>query len=115
MDQPRKKVKVDDSRLFVKLTNPQGEEVAQQLELSKTTTREELQQILNQLIRQGDEEDMLFSFFHNNIELTDTLKQLCDAIGTTSSEGTLDITYHPQSLFRIRPITRQTAALEGHE
>ena len=29
MDQPRKKVKLDDSRLFVKLTNPQGEEVAQ--------------------------------------------------------------------------------------
>jgi NLE (NUC135) domain len=107
MDQPRKKVKVDDSRIFINLSNPQGEQVAQQLELSKTTTREELQQILNQLIRKDDnEEDMLFTFFHNTVELTETLAKLCEAIGSSSSEGTLDITYHPQSLFRIKPITR---------
>ena len=49
---------------------------------------------------------MIFSFFHDTIELTVNFFELIKLIGTFSTERRLDITYHPQSLFRIKPITR---------
>ncbi|CAD8066103.1 unnamed protein product [Paramecium sonneborni] len=120
MDQTKKKIKTNqitllapDTRVFVTLINPYGEEAQKSLELSVNTTKEELQSILQQLVK--TEEDQVYSFFHNNIELVDTLNQLIASDPEYKLENTFSLTYHPQSLFRIQPITRQTAALEGHE
>jgi hypothetical protein len=83
--------------------------VAEQLDIAMNTSRDDLQSILNQLIREkkmDDGEEMLFSFFHGTTELTDTVTELAKQIPNFQSEKRLDITYHPQSLFRIKPITR---------
>lgn len=58
MDQTKKKIKPNTTRLlapetrvFISLNNPYGEEVINTLELPVESTKEQLQAILNQLLK----------------------------------------------------------------
>lgn len=104
-----------ESRIMVSLSSPNGEQMTQALDIPVNTTKEQLQQILNQLLNNEEgEEEFVYSFFHGNVELQEDVNDLVTKLTDFNTERTLEITYHPQSLFRIKPITRQTAALEGH-
>lgn len=81
------------TRLFIALSNPFGEETQKSLELSVDTTKEQLQAILNQLL--GNEEDNSYTFFHNNVELIDTLNTLVCSDADYKLENTFQLTYHP--------------------
>lgn len=64
MDQIKKKVKINpDARIMISLSSPQGEQATQSLDIPANTTKEQLQQILNQLL-ENEDEDYVYSFFH---------------------------------------------------
>ncbi|KAM3141596.1 hypothetical protein pb186bvf_006201 [Paramecium bursaria] len=111
MDQTKKKVKVEiDTRIFIELRNAYGESTLS-LDLPITSTVEDLQKILQ---TQLQEEEQIYSFFVGNQELNKDILTIVNEI-KFNQESSLQIVYHPQSLFRIKPLTRQTAAMEGHE
>ena len=56
-----------------------------------------------------------YSFFVDDIEISDTLgKTLSEAKTWTSSESVVQIVYQAQAVFRVRAVTRCTSSIEGH-
>ena len=56
-----------------------------------------------------------YSFFVNDIEVSDTLgNTLSEAKTWTSPESVVEIIYQAQAVFRVRAVTRCTSTIEGH-
>lgn len=49
---------------------------------------------------------------HNQV--TKNLDEALAVLKGVTSETSLDVTFYPLALFRVRPVTRCTASLEGH-
>lgn len=84
-----------------------GEVTGPQVEVPATTSAQQLQILVNRLL--GNEEAVPYSFYVNEVEVVGQLPR--DGL---SSEKTVDIVYTPQAVFRVRPVTRSSATLEGH-
>ena len=60
------------------------------------------------------EESTPYSFFVNDVEITDKLSSALDQETLEGSEKVLEIVYQPQAVFRVRAVTRCTSTIEGH-
>ena len=60
------------------------------------------------------EETTPYSFFVNDVEITESLDRSLDAETLEGSERVLEIVYQPQAVFRVRAVTRCTSTIEGH-
>jgi ribosome assembly protein 4 len=62
----------------------------------------------------SNEEPFPFSFLLNEEEITDNIQAVVNE-QKLSSESVLSIVYQPQAIFRVRPVTRCSSTIPGHE
>lgn len=105
---------MDRSNLRIKITlqNSDGEVLGSTLDIPVLTSVKELQEIVNKLSE--SKELQLYSFFYEQKEIKTNLDDFISKLDKYTTETILPITYHPQSLFFVRPITRQSSSLPGH-
>lgn len=116
-----KKVKSEISRLqedcqkqiMVDLVDVSGKSLGQTFVLKFDTTTDKLNLLLRSELKDREND---FSFYYRHYELRNSLKELLTEFrtGDLETEKTLRISYVPDSLVGIRPITRISSSLEGH-
>ena len=86
------------------------------LDIPVQTTSKQLEQLVNSLLQ--NEQQLPYAFYVNDIEvvesLSDTLAELVESGKVQSFEETLNISYQPLSVFRVRPVTRCVETMPGH-
>eukprot|EP00656_Telonema_subtile_P008665 TRINITY_DN14044_c0_g1_i2.p1 TRINITY_DN14044_c0_g1~~TRINITY_DN14044_c0_g1_i2.p1 ORF type:complete len:543 (-),score=152.26 TRINITY_DN14044_c0_g1_i2:272-1900(-) len=98
--------------VVAQLRTPDGELVAgPPVELPLDITPAQLNVLLNELL--SNEDKMPYSFHLNEAEILESLRSTVAEQGA-SVEECLSIVYVPQSVFRVRAVTRCTSTLTGH-
>lgn len=98
---------------IIQFQSPEGDLAGPTLDVPLSSTPTQLTTLLNDLLK--NEEPMPYAFFLSDTreELTNTL--LCSMQNVhVSSERVVRITFQPQSLFRVRSVSRCTSSLPGH-
>lgn len=103
--------KEDCKRLLCRFKSESNEIIGDVMDLPIDCTVEQLTQICNVLLQ--EEENSPFLFYINDVEITHSLKSAID-INSLNTEGVVDIIYHRQAVFRVRPVTRCTSSIPGH-
>lgn len=88
-----------------------GEESGPPLNLPINVNKQQLELILNALLRNEDHSPYLF--FINDDEILESVQQTLGA-NKLDAENVLDIVFQPQAVFRVRPVTRCTSSMPGH-
>ena len=115
------------SNIVAQLQNRQGDELANAIDLPTNSSVDDLQALVQSLLQQEDNDDdskqnnIPYSFFakierngvEDDIEITATLADLIRE-HNLSTEHTLQLTYQPLAVFRVRPVTRCTDTMPGH-
>mmetsp|Transcript_23505 Transcript_23505/g.32971 ORF Transcript_23505/g.32971 Transcript_23505/m.32971 type:complete len:548 (+) Transcript_23505:124-1767(+) len=115
------------SNLVVQFRNREGEEVASHLDIPTGSSVDDLSALLHSLLNDDDDDDknnnkhIPYSFYtkvlrngvEDDIEVTSTLADLIKT-HKLSTEETLQLTYQPLAVFRVRPVTRCTDTMPGH-
>lgn len=97
--------------LQARLISEDGIEAGPPIDLPINVTAEQLELIVNALLK--NEEKTPYLFFTHDVEIkTDLRKALGDK--KIDTEKRLDIIYEPQAIFKVRPVTRCTSSMPGH-
>jgi ribosome assembly protein 4 len=121
------------SNVVVQFSNRQGDELASPLDVPTESSVDDLQALVHSLLNTDDDgadssiknnKSIPYSFYAkiekengtvDEIEITssilDFLKQHQDVVST---EITLQLTYQPLAVFKVRPVTRCTSTMPGH-
>ncbi len=108
----------EPKQVRVRFQDQDGQEVGDEIVLDTNTTRRNLNQLLNKLL--VNEEPAPYAFFAGNekteveviASIKDSLKNLPDT--EFNAETVLPLIYKPEAMFRVRPVTRASATLQGH-
>ena len=114
---PLKRTKEDEdsaagNNIIIQFVDTEGNSTGPQLDVPTHITPKQCQVLLQGLL--SDEESRLYSFYINDQELAGSLVEHLEK-NKTSVESLLQIVYHPQAVFRVRPVTRCSASIPGHE
>ncbi|KAJ3432519.1 notchless [Anaeramoeba flamelloides] len=90
---------------------PDDEKSGPELDLPLDINPQQLQVLVNDILRQ--EEELPYSFYVNDFEIQKTLNQTLKK-NEISTEQVVQIVYQPQSIFKVRSVTRCTSTLPGH-
>jgi len=108
-----------DSNLIARLVDVEGNPVGPELDLPPDCTSRELQTLLSSLLRaRGEDEDEAraeapHAFYVDGEEITGALASTLERL-KVSVESVVKIVFQPQSVFRVRAVTRCSAAIAGH-
>ncbi|XP_061162712.1 notchless protein homolog 1-like [Saccostrea echinata] len=102
----------DEKRILAQFKSESGDVTGNAFDLPLNITAEKLQMICNALLT--NEDPIPYSFFVNDVEVTDSLVKALDAKALENTEQVLDIVYLPQAIFRVRAVTRCTSTIPGH-
>lgn len=94
-----------------RLVSEDGEEAGPPIDLPIDVTSEQLGEIVNALLQ--NEEKTPYLFFAMEDEIKTDLKRVL-MYKKLDTEKRLDIVYQPQSVFKVRPVTRCTSSMPGH-
>ena len=101
--------------VYVQFKSTDGDITGNNLEIPLATTTKQLNQLLNQLLK--NDEKLPYSFYlndlDNEIKTDDTLDDVV-LRSKTSTEIILPILYQPQAIFRVQTVTRCSSSLNGH-
>lgn len=102
-----------EATTIVQFQSAEREKTGPSLDIPLSSTPEQLTALLNDVLQ--NEEPLPYAFFlsDSRVELTNTL-QLALKTVSVGRERVVSITYHPQSLFRVRSVARCTSSLPGH-
>lgn len=105
--------KQDAHTAIVQFHSPDGQSAGPPVDLPLTSTPQQLTKLLNVLL--SNAEPLPYAFFLTTSR-TEIVKTLQHALASVSlgGETLTTITYQPQSLFRVRSVTRCTSSLPGH-
>ena len=100
--------------MLIQFQDTEGGVVPGKLDMPLATSIEELNSLLRNLLKAKDER---YTFYYKNYELQGNLKELLVEFSNKAltSEETIVLHYVPESLFQVRPVTRISSSLEGHE
>lgn len=98
---------------IVQFVSSEGEPSGPSIDVPLSSTPKQLEALLNSLLESEEPLPYAFLFTETRTEITKTLA-LALAGASLSAEKLLSITYQPQSLFRVRSVTRCSASLPGH-
>jgi len=90
------------------------ETLTNEITLPTEITLIDLNKLINEKLLNNKEEPQLYQFYINDIQIKTNLKETLQKIKDFSSETTYKIVYCPESLFRVKPLTRGGTVLEGH-
>mmetsp|Transcript_28842 Transcript_28842/g.52976 ORF Transcript_28842/g.52976 Transcript_28842/m.52976 type:complete len:504 (-) Transcript_28842:23-1534(-) len=137
MPPPTKKIKseatkeiVPDANIIVQFKSSSGEGTGPQIELPHRASPQQLELLLNKLIKadraekrkRGDDdeddendkdEQTPFAFFIGDQELMGEIGDFVREKGL-SAESALEVVFQPRAAFRVRPVARCSATMEGH-
>ena len=122
------------SNLVVQFQNRQGDELASSLDIPTHSTIDDLQALVHSLLENGDDDEekskmnkpkaIPYSFYAkierksgvvDEVEITESLLDfLQEYHDLVSTEVTLQLTYQPLAVFKVRPVTRCTSTMPGH-
>ncbi|CDF37491.1 WD40-repeat containing protein [Chondrus crispus] len=99
---------------IIQFQSAEGEKAGPSLDIPLSSTPEQLTSLLNELLE--NDEPLPYAFFLSDSreEVTKSLKLAMKSV-SVGKEKILSITFQPQSLFRVRSVTRCTSSLPGHE
>jgi len=98
----------------VKFQNTEGVEVDYEISLDTLANKAMLNKVLNGVI-QSEDGVQPYQFYIGDHEIRSTIKDLIDDYKLQHDrEKVLTITYKPEALFRIKPVTRASSTLAGH-
>ncbi len=109
------------SSIMVNFLNQTGEQAgSNQMDIPSSSNAKQMESLVNSLLENKDK--MPYAFYIHDVEVTgsimETLQQLQEengeGEGVVSFEETLQISYRPLSIFRVRPVTRCIETLPGH-
>lgn len=98
--------------LMVQLQSMEGINCGPPLVMPSSTDPEKLNLVLNALL--SNEEDIKYTFYVDNREIANDLHVDVIVGLNKSTETTIIVQYIPQSLFRVRPVTRCFTTSGGH-
>eukprot|EP00049_Salpingoeca_infusionum_P002101 m.54068 g.54068 ORF g.54068 m.54068 type:complete len:498 (+) comp11387_c1_seq1:172-1665(+) len=99
-------------RILAQLVSEEGEPCGAPLDLPAEITSKQLQLLTNSLLDDEDD-DVPFSFYVNEAEITKTLVEVVEEQNLTSEE-VVTIVYQPQAVFKVRAISQCTGTIPGH-
>ena len=99
------------SEVLVQFRTVEGRATGPQLSLPVACSLSQLQSVLNGLLE--NDESLPYAFYLQDEEIVSSLSASLQE-QRASTESVLSITYQPQSLFRVRAVTRCTSTLPGH-
>ncbi|XP_048757057.1 notchless protein homolog 1-like [Ostrea edulis] len=102
----------DEKRILAQFKSENGDVTGNAFDLPLNITAEKLQLICNAMLT--NEDPIPYSFFVNDVEVSDTLVKALDNKALEDREQVLDIVYLPQAIFRVRAVTRCTSTIPGH-
>jgi len=89
-----------------------GVKFGNQLHVPCMIDTKQMEDVVNELLR--NDERIPYSFFVNQVEeVIESLDRTLDRLHL-GTEGVVEVVYVPQSLYRVRSVTRCAASLEGH-
>lgn len=103
----------ENATTIIQFHSPDGIATGPSLDIPLSTTHTQLTQLLNKLLANDEQLPYAFHLTSNHTPITTTLHQTLKSVPDTP-ETLISITYHPQSLFRVRSVTRCTSSLPGH-
>jgi len=103
-----------DGQVLIHFVDPDGNRAGPELDVPLGSSKEQLTELLNQLLE--NEEELPYSFHLQDAEITSSLNVAFGklAAGQKSTERVLEIKYYPLAVFKVRPVTRCTSSLSGH-
>lgn len=112
----REKMEIEDDNkqthtIQARFVSDSGVEAGPPLDLPIAVTKQQIELILNALLKNDDLRPYLF--FINDKEILNTLEETLGSINI-DVESVLDVVYQPQAVFRVRPVTRCTSSMPGH-
>eukprot|EP00898_Chlorokybus_atmophyticus_P007554 jgi/Chlat1/77/Chrsp1S03117 len=116
--------------VIAQLVDAAGASAGPQLDLPQSATPEQLEAVLNNLLKhassavlsctamhvsrtQTHDERLPYAFYVNDVELAGELGQHMQQ-NAVSVEAVLRIVYRPQAIFRVRAVTRCSSTIAGH-
>ena len=90
------------------------ETLTNEITLPTQITLVDLNKLINEKLLKYKEEPQLYQFYINDIQIKNNLVETLKKIKDFSSENVYKIVYCPESLFRVKPLTRGGTVLEGH-
>lgn len=104
--------------ILIQFISTAGDITGNSIEIPINVSIEQLKLLINTILNQADD-PLPYTFYLNNNEIIDTIYSHIHNINklTTeqiSTENILSIVYQPQSIFRVRNVTRCTSSLPGH-
>jgi ribosome assembly protein 4 len=115
---PEKKLDVKSQMLVIELKNPEGNTLGPPLNIPSNVTPQQLQLLVHELLSKTDTDEIKdgnFSFFVENNEITKTIEEDVIQAMRYSPERIITIVYQPQSFFKVKPVTRCSSTLTGHQ
>lgn len=101
-----------DKRILCQFKSESGQLEGSPIDLPVNINVDALQLICNAYLQK--EETTPYSFFVNEVEIKTLLKDALDKELLEESEKVLEIVYQPQSIFKVRAVTRCSSSIEGH-
>lgn len=113
----KKKQEITNSRVIINFRDAKGVELNSKFDISLDTNIKELNELLNTTLNNDNSDNVKYSFFYNNYEIRDNINELIYnfPLNEFSSEKVFVLDYHPESIYNVRPITRISTSLPGHD
>lgn len=96
----------------IKFRDIEGNEIGDEIYVDATSSKIDLNKILDQILQ--PEEKQVYQFYLDEKEIRSSINDILAKATTYNAETCLPLTYKPEAMFRIRPVTRASSTLEGH-
>ena len=97
--------------VLVHFTNSRGDSLGV-FEVPVSAGPQQFQELVNGVLPEEERDE--FNFFHLTKEIKTKLNIYFQQVDYSNFEANLEVTYHPVSNFKVRPVTRASSSMYGH-